>query len=103
LQEGSHSSILFVKEDVLVVPPLTCRILPSVTRSVVLELTAAESIAVEIRPCAESELFEFDEVLMLGTGVEIVPIISVNGRKIGRGLPGPVARKLQAAFQAATV
>jgi D-alanine transaminase len=101
LQEGSHSSILFVKDGVLVLPPLTSHVLPSVTRSVVVSLAAAESIGTETRPCPESELFLFEEVLMLGTGVEIVPITSVNGHKIGNGLPGPLTRKLQQAFRLA--
>lgn len=99
LHEGTHSSILFVKRDVLVCPPLTNRILPSVTRSVVIELAATEKIEVEIRSCSEGELFEFDELLMLGTGVEIVPITEVNGRKIRHGHPGPVTKRLQNAFR----
>jgi ribosomal protein L21 len=62
-------------------------------------LAAAESIEVETRSCSEGELFEFDEVLMLGTGVEIVPITAVNGRKIRDGYPGPVTKRLQNAFR----
>src|SRR2546426_10990255 len=99
LQEGSHSSILFVKKDVLICPPLTNRILPSITRSVVLELAGAESIKIETRPCREGELFKFDEILMLGTGVEIVPITAVNGQKIRQGYVGPITRRVQSAFK----
>lgn len=99
LQEGTHSSILFVKKDVLICPPLTNRILPSVTRSVVMGLAVTESIDVEIRPCWEGELFEFDEILMVGTGTEIVPITEVHGQKIRHGYPGPVAKRLQEAFR----
>ena len=99
LQEGSHSSILFVKDGVLVAPPLTNRILPSVTRKVVMELAAEVSIKAELRPCRESELFDFDEILMVGTASEAIPITSVNGKNIRGGYVGPVARKLQKAFE----
>src|SRR5882724_8986062 len=99
LQEGSHSSILFVEKDVLICPPLTNRILPSITRSVVIDLALAESIEVDTRSCREGELFEFDEVMMLSTSAEIVPITSVNGRKIRQGYVGPVTRRLQTAFR----
>jgi len=99
LQEGTHSSILFVKDNVLICPPLTNRILPSVTRSVVMGLAAAESIDVEIRPCREGELFAFDEILMVGTGSEIIPITAVHGQKIRHGYPGPVVKRLQRAFR----
>jgi D-alanine transaminase len=99
LQEGSHSSILFVKNNVVIAPPLTSYILPSVTRSVVFSLAHEESIRTTFEPCLERELFEFQEILMLGTGSEIIPITTVNGRKIGNGVPGPITRRLQGAFR----
>src|ERR1051326_7102220 len=99
LQEGTHSSILFAKGDVLVCPPLTNRILPSVTRSIAIGLAEAESIEVETHSCREGELFGFDEVIMLGTGVEIVPIMEINGRKIRHGYVGPITKRLQEAFR----
>jgi D-alanine transaminase len=103
LQEGTHSSILFVRDGTLIAPPLTNCILPGITRGVVFDLARAESIQTETRPCPETELFDFQEVLMVGTASEIVPITSVNGTRIGRGTVGPVTRKLQAAFARKTV
>jgi D-alanine transaminase len=99
LHEGTHSSILFVKNNVLIAPPLTSFVLPSVTRSVVFSLAHDESIRTTTQPCLERELFEFQEILMLGSGSEIVPITTVNGRKIGSGAPGPITRRLQDAFR----
>ena len=99
LQEGTHSSVLFVKDNYLMAPPLTVFILPSVTRSVVLSLAHEESIRTTIQPCLEGELWGFQELLMLGTGSEIIPITTVNRRKIGDGSPGPITRKLQSAFR----
>lgn len=99
LQEGTHSGILFVKDSVLIAPPMTRFILPSVTRSVVLSLARQESIPVAVGACLESELATFEEILMLGSGLEIVPITAVNGHKVGNGAPGPLTRRLQTAFQ----
>lgn len=99
LHEGTHSSILFVKDNILIAPPLTSFVLPSVTRSVVFSLAHDESIRTTIQPCLESELWGFQEMLMLGTGSEIIPITTVNGRKIGTGIPGPITRRLQSAFR----
>ena len=92
--------MLFVAKDVLVCPPLTNFVLPSITRNVVIDLAVAESIEVETRPCREGELFTFDEVMMLSTAVEIVPITAVNGRKIRQGQVGPITRRLQGVFRA---
>jgi D-alanine transaminase len=102
LLEGSHSSILFVKDDALLCPPLTNFILPGITRNVVLSLASTESISVHIRPCLENEVAEFQEILMLGTTSEIVPITKVNGISVGTGVPGRIARKLQSAFRRIT-
>ena len=99
LLEGSHSSILFVKEETLICPPLSRLLLPSVTRVAVLEAAQSQAIQVATRPCPETELLQFDEVLMLGTSAEIVPIIAVNGSRIGAGTPGPITRRLQTAFE----
>jgi len=99
LREGSHSSILFVKDNILIAPPLTIFVLPSVTRNVVLSLAHDESIRTAFQPCLEREVYEFEEILMLGTGSEIIPITTVNGRIIGSGLPGPITRRLQNAFR----
>jgi branched-subunit amino acid aminotransferase/4-amino-4-deoxychorismate lyase len=65
----------------------------------VLSLAHEESIRTTIQPCLESELWGFQELLMLGTGSEIIPITGVNGRKIGNGSPGPITRRLQSAFR----
>lgn len=99
LQEGSYSSILFVKDDFLIAPPLTTFILPSVTRNVVLALAHDESIRSLIQPCLEREVWGFQEILMVGSGSEIIPITTVNGRRIGNGAPGLVTRRLQRAFR----
>lgn len=99
LTEGSHSGILFVKHGLLLFPPLTTHILASITRSVVHSLAVAASIPTAIQSCHECQLEEFEEILMIGTSVEIVPIITVDGRKVGEGIPGSLSRKLQGAFR----
>jgi D-alanine transaminase len=99
LLEGTRASILFVKDGNLVCPPLTNYVLPSVTRTVVLDVAAAEGIAANVRPCFEPELASFDEILMVGTTAEIIPIVSVGGVSIGNGQPGRLTRRLQTAFR----
>src|SRR5437870_1205247 len=97
LQEGSHSSILFVKDDLLIFPPLTNYVLPSVTRSVVLSLAAHESIEAAIQPCVEAELWKFQEILMVGTTVEIVQITFIIDNKVESGHLDLITNKLQGA------
>lgn len=98
LLEGSRSSILFVKNGRLIFPPLTNYVLGSITRNVVLELSGAESIPAAIESVYEKDLFGCDEVIMASTTAEVTPILRVNGKTIGSGKPGPIARRLQEAF-----
>lgn len=102
LLEGSHSSILFVKDNVLIFPPLTNYVLGSITRSVLLSLATAEAIPTAIQSCHENQTHEFQEIIMAGTGVEVVPVMAVNGKKIGGGVPGAITKKLQHAFRKLT-
>lgn len=100
LMEGTHCSVLFVKDSALIAPPLSNYILPSVTRQVVIELAHAEGIPVVLRPCLESELAAFDEVMLIGTTVEVTPVSKVDGRPVRDGKPGSVTGRLRAAFSA---
>ncbi|MBI2077844.1 MAG: hypothetical protein HYT80_05665, partial [Euryarchaeota archaeon] len=52
------------------------------------------------RDIPRTELYAADEMFFCGTGVEIEPIVSVDGRKVGDGKPGPITKKIRAAFVA---
>ena len=48
------------------------------------------------------DLFNADEVFLTGTAAEIIPVVRIDGRRIGAGRPGPVTKQLQAAFHQVT-
>jgi D-alanine transaminase len=98
--EGTHTTVFGVKNGTLLTHPLGPLILPSITREVVLELAAQEKVPVKEAPFTTRELFELDELWVSGTTTDVTAIVEVDGRKIGGGAPGPVAKKLYAALQA---
>lgn len=98
--EGSRSNFAGVRSGRLVTPPETNYMLSGVSRGVVLELCERLGISVEQRPIPQRELSEFDELVLIGTSAEVLPIAEVEGRPIGSGAPGPIALKLKAAFRA---
>jgi D-alanine transaminase len=98
--EGSHSSMAAVVDGTVVTRPLTNRVLPSITRQVLLELCADQGIPTTERPIAVDELSDADELLLLGTTTGIMPIVQVEDWAVGDGTPGPMVRELQAAFRA---
>ena len=102
LLEGTRSSMLFVRGGRIMVPPLNNYILNSVTRQVVVELAEQEGIPVAIQPFFEADVDHLDELMTIGTNSEIIPVTKINHRPVGRGEPGPITRRLQAAFRRLT-
>jgi D-alanine transaminase len=92
--EGMHSTFFAVKDGALITTPLGANILPGITRAFVLPLARRLGLDVTERSLARSELAAMDEMFFTGTLSEIVPIISLDGRAIGSGVPGPVTRRL---------
>ncbi len=99
VQEGTHSNVMLVKENQLFTPPLTTFVLPGVTRKQILNLCAQLGITVHERPISVRTLLEADEVMIVGTTVEITPIVQIDKHEIGGGKPGKITRKLQKEFQ----
>ena len=98
--EGSLSSVFGVVGGVLRTHPATTRILPSITRAVVLELAAALGVRCEERALSLAELRTCDELFVANTTADVLPITTLDGRVVGTGRPGPVTRVLGEALQA---
>lgn len=96
--EGSSSNAFLVRAGALVTHPSTNRILNGITREVVLGLAREFGIPVLERTYALSETVEGDEFFMTGTTTEVMPVVSIDGKRIGSGAPGPITQKLQSAF-----
>ncbi|HLO77639.1 MAG TPA: aminotransferase class IV [Magnetospirillum sp.] len=100
LTEGSHTNVLIVRDGAVVSPVADESILDGITRRAVLELCRAEGIAVVERDVSQEEVAEqADEVMLVGTTTEVMPVIALDGRPVGGGAPGPVTRRLQQLFR----
>lgn len=96
--EATHSSVLGIKNDRVLTHPQNHFVLPGITRKVVNEICFRKAIPYEEKAFTLDELFELDELIIAGTGSEVMPVIEVDGRKIGDGKPGPITRLLQDEF-----
>ncbi|ULA62362.1 MAG: D-alanine aminotransferase [Nitrospira sp.] len=92
--EGSVSNVMAVQAGTVVTAPEGPRILSGVTRTVVLDLAKAAGIPVREEFLSVESLYTADEVLLTGTTVEVLSVVQVDGRRIGIGHPGPVAKVL---------
>lgn len=97
--EGTHTSVLGVKDGELLTHPLGPLILPSVTRELILEIAREQRVKVREEAFTERELFALDELFVSGTTTDVTPIVEVDGRRIGSGKPGPVSKALYASLQ----
>ncbi len=96
--EATHSSVLMIKDGVVITHPLSDLILPGITRKVVLEICAENNIPFEEKAISEKDLFEMDEIIIAGTGSEITPVIQVDDVAVGNKIPGKITRFIQQKF-----
>lgn len=96
--EGPGSNFLIVKDGV-VISPTTLNILNGITRRTVLQLADELGYPTEEKNITLGDVYTADEAFMSGTGAEIVPIATVDGRTIGQEAPGEVTCKLISAFR----
>ena len=98
VREGSSSNIFMVSKGMLSTHPLTPRILSGVTRGEILSVCREEGDLVIEGYFNKDDLYAADEAFLTGTITEVLPVTIVDGQPIGTGKPGPVTRRLQAAY-----
>lgn len=96
--EGSGCNFFMVRDGVLTTPPISADILEGITRRTFMKLAEDEGIAIEQREIDRSELYIADEAFFCGTGVQISPIVAIDGRPIGSGKPGEISTTLRDLF-----
>lgn len=92
--EGSAANLFMVRDGVLVTAPINGDILEGITRRSVMTLAEEHGWKVEQRDIDRSELYLADEVFFCGTGVQVAWVATIDGRTIGTGERGPVAKQL---------
>jgi D-alanine transaminase len=96
--EGTSSSAYIVKDGVLITRPLNNTILAGIRRKLLLKLAREHQIRVEERPFTLQEAFEADEAMMSAASFSVLPIVEIDGNKIGDGKPGRVFARLRALY-----
>jgi D-alanine transaminase len=101
ITEGASTNVWIVTSDnVLVTRALGNDLLPGVTRAGVLRALAQEGVnAIEERPFTLNEAHAAREAFCTSSGGGIVPVISIDGKTIGEGRPGPMVKKVQSLYR----
>lgn len=99
IAEGVGENVFIVKNGEILTPPSSTGALAGITAEVVVKLAAEQGYKLTVTNLTPFMLFTADEAFFTGTAMEMVPIREVNKRQIGTGKPGPITKKLMAAFQ----
>ena len=96
--EASASNLFIRADGVLTTPPLSCGVLPGITREAVLELARAGGMPPAERAFTLDDLLRADEAFLTSSLRGLVPLVRVAETPIGGGTPGELTRRLSSAY-----
>jgi D-alanine transaminase len=99
VREASTANVFAVHGRRLTTHPLDVAVLPGVSRAIVLELGRAAGMQVREARLRRAALYAADEVFLSSTMQEVLPVVRIDGRRIGNGRPGPWGRELERRFR----
>jgi D-alanine transaminase len=97
--EGTASSLFIVHGGIIMTPPKSSELLPSITRDVLVELALQHNLPLREERIPEAELHAAEEVWLASSTREVYAITELDGQRIGSGRPGPHWRRMYDAFQ----
>ena len=100
ITECACSNVFFVIDGILHTHPESDHILSGITRKNALRLARSEGIPVSETAVPENRLEEASEAFITNTSFEIAPVISINNRRVGKGVPGRLTKLLREKFLA---
>jgi len=96
--EGTSSNAYIVKNNTIITRPLSNRILAGCTRRALFRLAKEHGVIIEERLFTPEEAYGADEAFLSSASQFVMPIVEIDGHRIGGGQPGPVVRKLREIF-----
>ena len=96
--EGTADNLFIVRDGLLATPPVFDGALDGITRGLILQLARQAGVEARERSLTAYDLYTADECFLTGTGAELIPVASVDGRPL-RHSPGPLFQRLGRAFR----
>ena len=93
--EGTKTNFFGVVDGSLRTHPSDSHILPGITRSVLRDLARDLGIGLDETPIRASEIPKLTELFLTGTTTDVMPVVKLDDRPVGKGKPGELTRKLQ--------
>jgi len=96
--ECTGDNIFIIKDKILATPQVSFGALKGITRGVVMKLAAEIGLEVVETALTRYDIYTADECFLTGTAAEVIPVVEVDGRTIGSGVPGPYSKQLKEAY-----
>jgi len=100
--ECTGDNVFIVKHGVIKTPLPDAGILEGLTRNTVMQLARDAGYPVQEATLVRHDIYTADECFLTGTAAEVIAVVSLDGRTIGEGTPGPVTRDLLDRFRKLT-
>ncbi|MBQ0821145.1 D-amino-acid transaminase [Microvirga sp. HBU67558] len=97
---GSSSAFIVTKGGSIVVRPLSNAILPGITRKSLLQLSKEARIVLEERRFTVEEAYDAAEAFLTSASNFVLPVVSIDGRAVADGKPGPITKRLRELYLA---
>lgn len=97
--ECTGDNLFILKNGALITPLISDGALDGITRAVILELAVKLGVPVIERSLTRYDIFTADECFLTGSAAEVIPVIALDRRKIGDGVPGPGTGRFITAFR----
>jgi D-alanine transaminase len=99
LTEGSASNAYAIIDGQIFTAPKDEKVLPGITRDLVLELAVKANITVIEQAVSEQQLRDADEIWVSSSTKEVLPVTTLDGVAVNSGMPGTVWKKIDALYQ----
>lgn len=92
IAEGSKSNIFFIRQGKVFTPSIECGILPGITRKKIIDLLNRQPIEIIAGKYKSNQIYNCDECFCTNSLMEVMPIVKLNGKDIGNGMPGKLTK-----------
>jgi branched-subunit amino acid aminotransferase/4-amino-4-deoxychorismate lyase len=99
ISEGTTSNLFAVVDGRLHTPWLASGCLPGITRGIVLTIARRAGLAVAEGVVSGEALDRAEELFLASSVIELLPVVRLDGRKVGDGRPGALTRRLQESYR----
>ncbi|MBD3670534.1 MAG: D-amino acid aminotransferase [Gammaproteobacteria bacterium] len=97
--EGAASNLFLVKDGVIITPPKSSKLLPGITRDLMVEMAHQHGLPLQERDIDEAELRGADEIWITSSTKEVMPVLRLDGEPVGTGTPGPFWQTVYELYQ----